>query len=72
MKKVINNGKELNYQYFMQVDIDEFSGEWIAVCEDRIIAHGKNLKEVVQEAKNKSGDKKFLLARVPSEETIIF
>lgn len=64
--------QELNYQYYMEKDIDLYSGEWIAICEERIIAHGKNVKDVAEEAKNKSGGKKFLLARVPSEETMIF
>ena len=63
---------ELNYSYFMETDISLYSGEWIAICEEKIIAHGRNIKEVAQEAKNKSKGKKFLLARVPSEETMIF
>lgn len=64
--------QELNYQYFMDLDISSFIGQWIAVCEDRIIANGKNLKEVVEIAKKNSLGKKFLLARVPSQETMIF
>ncbi len=56
----------------MNTDISEYSGEWIAVCDDKIVAHGHNLKEVVEQAKKNSAGKKFLLARVPSEETMIF
>ena len=69
---MVKTAQEMNYQYYMNVNIDKFSGEWIAVCEEEIDSHGKNIKEVVKEAKNKCGDKKFLLARVPSEETMIF
>ena len=64
--------QEKNYQYYMNTDISEYSGEWIAVCDDKIVAHGHNLKEVVEQAKKNSAGKKFLLARVPSEETMIF
>jgi len=64
--------QEANYQYFMQADVSIYVGEWIAIFENRIIAHGKELKEVVTMAKIVSGGKKFLLARVPSEETMIF
>ena len=64
--------QELNYQYFMQADISRFIGEWIAICENGIISHGKNLREVAREANIKSKGRKFLLARVPSEETMIF
>jgi len=64
--------QEANYQYFMQADIGAYIGEWIAILDNRIISHGKGLKEVVAKAKLASGGKKFLLARVPSEETMIF
>lgn len=58
------------YQYYMEKDISEYEGEWIAIAEDRILAHGKNIKQVVIEA-NRTG-KKFMLAKVPSQETMIF
>ena len=64
--------QEANYQYFMQADVSIYVGEWIAILDNRIISHGKGLKEVVAKAKLASGGKKFLLARVPSEETMIF
>ncbi|MBS3088396.1 hypothetical protein J4402_01305 [Candidatus Pacearchaeota archaeon] len=64
--------QEINYDYFMEADISGFIGEWIAVCENKIIAHGRNLKEVVEHAKKVSQGKKFLLARVPSKEAMIF
>ena len=56
----------------MQADVSIYVGEWIAIFENRVLSHGKELKEVVAKAKVASGGKKFLLARVPSEETMIF
>ena len=64
--------KEMNYQYFMEEDVSRFSGEWIAVSDDKILSHGRNVKEVAEEAGKKCQGRKFLLARVPSEETMIF
>ncbi len=64
--------QEINYSFFMESDLSQYIGEWIAICENKIIAHSKNLKEVVSKAKEISGEKRFLLARVPSEETMIF
>jgi len=64
--------QESNYQYFMEADVSKFSGEWIAVSDTEVLAHGRNLKEVAEEAKKASQGKKFLLARVPSQETMIF
>ena len=62
--------QEKSYQYYIETDTSKYVGEWIAVAGDRILAHGKNVKKVVAEA-NKSG-KKFILAKVPSQETMIF
>ncbi len=69
---MVKNAQELNYQYFMDTDISDYIGEWIAICDNKIISHGMNLKNVVEEAKKNSHGKKFLLAKVPSEETMIF
>jgi len=63
---------EKNYHYFMEADISSYAGEWIAVLENAIIAHGNNIKEVAALAQQRAKGKKFLLARVPSEETMIF
>ena len=69
---MVRTAQELNYQYFMDVDVSSFIGQWIAICENKIIAHGKNLKEVAEQARRVLQGKKFLLARVPSQETMIF
>lgn len=69
---MIQTIQEKNYQFFMEADISNYIGEWIAILEDKIIAHGKNLREVTEKAQKVSKGRKFLLARVPSEETMIF
>lgn len=68
---MVKSAQELAYNYFMEADVSKYVGEWIAVSEDKILAHGKNLKEVVDKANSISKGKKFLIARVPSEETMI-
>jgi 2-polyprenyl-3-methyl-5-hydroxy-6-metoxy-1,4-benzoquinol methylase len=61
-----------NYDFFLETDLDKYKGEWVIICNNEIISHGNNLKEIVEEAKKKCGSKKFLITRVPSEETMIF
>jgi len=63
---------EQNYQFFMKTNIDKYIGEWIAICDKKIISHGKNVKKVFKEAKVKCPTKKPLLTRVPNKETMIF
>ena len=63
---------EDNYQYFMQTDLADYSGEWIAICNKKIVSHNIDVKKVFSEAKKKCPDSRPLLTRVPTEETMIF
>ncbi len=61
-----------NYQFFMKADISSYIGEWIAVCNQKIVAHGKDVKTVFNEAREKYPKQKPLITRVPEKETMIF
>ncbi len=69
---MIETIQEKNYHYFMEADISNYAGEWIAIAENRIIAHGNNVKEVAAQAQRISNGNRFLLAKIPGEETMIF
>jgi len=64
--------QEGNYEFFMHANVSSYIGEWIAICEDKIVSHGKDVKEVANEASKLCGKKKILLARVPDKETMLF
>ena len=61
-----------NYEVFLETDVSNYIGEWIAICDGKLISHGKNIKEVFAEAKLKCPGKKPLFARIPEKETMIF
>ena len=61
-----------NYQFFMKTDINPYIGQWIAICKQKIVAHGKDVKKVFKEAKEKCPRERPLLTRVPDKETMIF
>ena len=61
-----------NYQYFMKLNVDKYMGEWIAICDEEVISHGKDVKNVFMEAKKKCPKERPLLTRVPDKETMIF
>ena len=63
---------ENSYNYFLEANLDKYKGEWITISDNKIISHGDNLKKVVEEAKKECGNKKFLIAKVPSGETMFF
>ena len=61
-----------NYGYFMKADLSDYLWEWIAICDEKIIAHGTSAKKVFDEAKRKYPSEKPLLTRVPEKDTMIF
>jgi len=61
-----------NYQFFMKTDLSSYIGEWIAICNQKIVAHGKDIKNVFKEAREKYPKSKPLITRVPEKETMIF
>ena len=62
----------LNYAFFMKTDISRYIGEWVAICNQEIVSHGKDVKKVFNEAKEKCPKEKPLLTRIPGKETMIF
>ena len=61
---------DTSYDFFLETDLEKYKGEWVAISDNTVISHGKDLKKVVEKAKAEG--KKFLLAKVPSGETMIF
>ncbi len=51
--------------------ISKYEGEYVAIIEDKIIAHGKDVKKVYQEAKAKFPKNIVFLGQVPRKEALI-
>lgn len=56
----------------MKANLDSYIGEWIAICDKKIVSHGKNVKEVFSEAKKTCPNKRPLITKVPDKQTMIF
>mgnify|MGYP001571346000 CR=1 FL=1 len=63
---------ETNYEYYLNTDFSNHIGDWVALYDNKIVAFGKDVKEVALKASEVCGNKKFLLYKVPSAETIIY
>ncbi len=61
-----------NYEFFMKTDVSSYIGEWIAICDKKLVSHGIKAKEVFAEAKKKHPKSKILLTKVPEKVTMIF
>jgi hypothetical protein len=52
-------------KYYSQTDFSEYAGEWIALLDRQLLAHGKILKEVYAEATSKAKGKTPFFVMVP-------
>jgi len=66
MKKKLNK-KQLSsdYQWILMQSLSQYSGQWIAVSEKKIVARNKSLKEVIKTVSNISSKSIPLYLRVP-------
>lgn len=60
-----------NYNYFIKTDTSAYKGEWLAISENKIIAHGKDAEKVYKDALKKSGAKSISLAKAPDEQMLV-
>lgn len=64
--------RDQDYQAFLKLDLSPYGGEWIAICEQKVISHGKNIKQVYHQAKKKYPEETPQLVLVPGKEKWIF
>jgi hypothetical protein len=60
-----------SYDFFMQLDVSSYSGEWVAICNEAVVYHSSSFKEAYREAKKVCGKSKPFIAMVPRDETMI-
>lgn len=60
-----------NYDAYLRENLEPYLGEWIAICDEKIVAHGKDVEKVYAKAKATHPRKRPLLALVPGEEEMI-
>ncbi|MBI9018788.1 MAG: succinyl-CoA synthetase subunit alpha [Phycisphaerae bacterium] len=60
-----------NYSAYLTANLEEYKGKWIILCDEHVIASGDDIKDIVKKAQTECPHKKFLLARVPEEGTMI-
>ncbi len=61
-----------NYEVFLRSDLSQYVGKWIAICDGRIVATGRDIKYVFNQVKKEFPNKRPLIFKVPEKETMIF
>ena len=52
------------YQAYLSLDPREYRGQWVALFDGKVIAHGNDPKKVYDEANNISKKKPFMLTKI--------
>lgn len=60
-----------NYSAFMDMDLTPYAGEWVAICDGRIVSHDQSLREALEIAMKQCPNEKPLMAKVPTADTLI-
>jgi len=56
---------EKNFDFFLNTDFQGYKeNEWVAICDQKVVAHGDNLKQVIKKAKDVCGTSRPLFTRV--------
>ena len=63
--------KDKNYEFYINADLSEYAGKWIAIVDGQIVAVGDRADEVGREAERKYPGKKIALAKIPTGDTLI-
>ncbi|MBU0684871.1 MAG: DUF5678 domain-containing protein [Thermoplasmatota archaeon] len=61
-----------NYLGYMNADLRPYVGEWIAICNGKVVSHDPSFKKAYEMAKKRYPSKRPLLTRVPDQDTMVF
>lgn len=56
-----------NYEWYLKKDLSSYGGEWVAIIDEKVVAHGKDVSEVIKEVKTKHSNKMPLITKVRTE-----
>lgn len=60
-----------NHQTFLETDLSEFEGRWVAIVDKKIVATGKVFKEVAEKVRRDFPKETPLIAKAPSRKPLI-
>ncbi len=53
-----------------KVDFTKYLGQWVVICEEKVVAHDKDLRKVTNEIK--ACKRVPVVAKIPKKQTLIF
>lgn len=56
-----------DYEWYLNADLDEYTGKWIVIVNKKVVESGTNIKEMLENVRKKNPNAKPLLAKVPEK-----
>ena len=63
--------QEKGYEFFLRVNVSPYTDEWIAIVDEQVVAHGKEVKKVLAEAQRAYPKSRPLIAKIPGRQAMI-
>lgn len=60
-----------NYEWFLQQDLKEYAGKWVAVIDNKVVASEKDVDTLMTEVKTKYPKKTPLITKVRAKLSIL-
>lgn len=61
-----------NLEWFVKADLSRFEDEYVAIAEEKVVAHGDDPETVYVNAKNAYPDEEVVLWKVPKGDVFVF
>lgn len=71
MKPASTSTPTPNYEFFLHADTSAYKGQWIAIADQKILAHGKDARRVYRAAEKKHPKGNISLAKAPDEQMLV-
>ena len=62
---------DFEYVFESAESMGKYKDEWIIVIDQKIVASGKNLKEIYQKVKEKYPDKEPFVTKIPTKDVMV-
>ncbi len=61
-----------NYEFYSNADLSMYGGEWVAIINEKVIAHGKQVKELMKKAKETNPGVTPFIVKVPAKKMLLW
>ena len=71
MSEEVEEVKDKNYEFYINADLSEYAGKWIAIVDGKVVASGDRADIVYNEAKRKYPNKIIAIDKVPTDDILV-